>query len=139
MLRCRGAFRPPLSSLVTRHTFICTFRFQQVNPKVIFSVDETVYNAKVHPHLPKLAALLSGLVQDIPPVVVVVSALGKKTDHAEAGWMSWEGFLGEEALAGEKEISWFRGPFDWPLWILFSSGTTSEWCPPLPLSHTVEL
>lgn len=24
------------------------------------------------------------------------------------------------------DVDWWRGPFDWPLWILFSSGTTSE-------------
>ncbi|KAG8986406.1 hypothetical protein FRB90_004043, partial [Tulasnella sp. 427] len=36
-------------------------RFQQVQPKVIFTVDETAYNAKVHDHLPKVSALLAAL------------------------------------------------------------------------------
>lgn len=107
-------------------------RFRQVQPKVIFSVNQTVYNAKVHDHLPKLSSLLSGLANDRPKVVVV-SALGndgtRNGEWAES-WLTWDAFLdtGKKASVTDTgtEIDWYRGSFDWPLWILFSSGTTSK-------------
>lgn len=107
-------------------------RFQQVQPKVIFTVDETVYNARVHNHLPKVGTLLSALKDSgqEPKVVVISSAFGGEGDSCTKkvgwndGWVSWDAFL--ESGSGGGEIEWFRGSFDWPLWILFSSGTTSE-------------
>jgi acetoacetyl-CoA synthetase len=46
--------------------------------------------------------------------------------------MTWQDFvsLGQEkklGVAASGDIQWWRGPFDWPLWILFSSGTTSTY------------
>lgn len=45
--------------------------------------------------------------------------------------MSWESFVdaGKAAKLGRDsngEIEWRRQAFDWPIWILFSSGTTGE-------------
>ncbi|KAG9050543.1 hypothetical protein FS837_004727 [Tulasnella sp. UAMH 9824] len=113
-------------------------RFQQVQPKVIFTVDETVYNAKVHNHLPKVGTLLSALKNDgqEPKVVVISSAFGGEGDSCTKkvgwndAWVSWDAFL--ESGSGGGEIEWFRGGFDWPLWILFSSGTTNK---PKPIVH----
>ncbi|KAG8888435.1 hypothetical protein FRB98_007647 [Tulasnella sp. 332] len=111
-------------------------RFQQVQPKVIFSVDSTVYNAKVHTHLPKLASLLSSISDDPScpkPKVVIIPALGDECTKHELGnkeWVTWEGFLPKEQ--GKNEIEWHRAGFDWPLWILFSSGTTNK---PKPIVH----
>lgn len=100
---------------------------------MIFSVDQTVYNAKVHDHLPKLSSLLSGLVNDRPKVIVV-SALGNDgTRNSEwaGNWLTWDAFLatGKKTSGKATEIEWYRGSFDWPLWILFSSGTTSKFYP----------
>ncbi|KAG9017281.1 hypothetical protein FRB93_007394 [Tulasnella sp. JGI-2019a] len=112
-------------------------RFQQVQPKVIFSVDSTVYNAKVHTHLPRLASLISSLAKDPTcpkPKVVVVSALGEDCSIHEMwgnSWITWNDFLCE-APKEKKEIEWYRAGFDWPLWILFSSGTTNK---PKPIVH----
>ncbi|KAG8934326.1 hypothetical protein FRC02_010183 [Tulasnella sp. 418] len=114
-------------------------RFQQVQPKIIFSVDEVVYNAKVHPHLPKLATLLSEL-RSADAKTVVISSLGNDSSQQKewnSDWTSWDAFLneGEGTNLGKTsngEIDWWRGPFDWPLWILFSSGTTNK---PKPIVH----
>ncbi|KAG8952658.1 hypothetical protein FRC04_004020 [Tulasnella sp. 424] len=114
-------------------------RFQQVQPKVIFTVDETTYNAKVHNHLPKVETLLSALkgAGQEPKVVVISSSSSSLAGDAgspKSGWnkewITWKVFL--ESGNGSGEIEWFRGGFDWPLWILFSSGTTNK---PKPIVH----
>ncbi|KAH9936950.1 acetoacyl-CoA synthetase [Amylocystis lapponica] len=108
---------------------------QGVQPSLIVSVDSVVYNAKVHPHLPKLKALLSGLASrtSCSPKVVVVSHKRRATydEDWDDSWTSWDEFVkqgGEQKLGrtADGEIEWNRLGFDWPLWILFSSGTTGE-------------
>src|SRR6202040_3670352 len=56
------------------------------------------YNAKVHPHLPKLSSLLSGLSQRSllqPKVVIIHSIPNSVSDRTgwDREWVSWETFL----------------------------------------------
>jgi len=120
-----------------------------VEPSLIFAVDEVVcvytkpachftdisisYNAKVHPHLPKLTALLSGLAQrsSIEPKVIIIRShpeLSEDRASWASDWVDWHEFVRQGATSklGRKdgEIEWKRMDFNWPLWILFSSGTT---------------
>lgn len=94
---------------------------------------DTRYNAKVHPHLPKLKALLLGLSErySARPTVVVIHTIPTPQECSgwESDWISWESFVAEGKAsklgkAADGEIDWCRQHFDWPLWILFSSGTT---------------
>lgn len=110
-------------------------RFDQVRPKLIFSVDAVVYNGKIHPHLPKLSTLLSELLAksgQSPKVVVITSGYGPvSVDAWDPEWSTWDTFMkmGRKSKLGRSpqgEIEWQRLPFDWPLWILFSSGTTGK-------------
>ncbi|KAI6164873.1 hypothetical protein EDD17DRAFT_1775220 [Pisolithus thermaeus] len=89
-------------------------RFEQVRPRVIFAVDA------IHQHLRKL--------RSFAPKVVIIET-GKRDPSIPIGrWELWDNFIAEgKAIAlGRKngEIQWARQSFDWPLWILFSSGTT---------------
>ncbi|KAJ7507822.1 acetoacetyl-CoA synthetase [Mycena galericulata] len=110
-------------------------RFEQVQPSFIFSVDAVVYNAKVHDHLSKLSALLSGLYgqSENRPFVVVMHPIPYPEDRSawQEGWVSWDSFVceGEAKKLGRAssgEILWYRTSFNWPLWILFSSGSTGR-------------
>lgn len=91
------------------------------------------YNAKVHPHLPKLRALLAGLSEKAnlhPEVVIVRHPFGvTNREQWDPNWKDWEDVVGEgrEKKLGrtpDGEIEFKRLDFNWPLWILFSSGTT---------------
>ncbi|TFK43520.1 acetoacetyl-CoA synthetase [Crucibulum laeve] len=116
-------------------------RFEQVQPKIIFAVDAVVYNQKLHAHLPKLSALLYGLSAkcNVLPKVIVIHTIPQPEDRTtwEKDWVSWDTFVaeGREHKLGQSskgEIEWARLPFDTPLWILFSSGTTGR---PKPIVH----
>ena len=92
------------------------------------------YNGKVHPHLPKLSALLSGLESRScsPQKVVVINTVSAvKAGEWQFGWLSWDDFTSRGRALGlgrdeEGEIKYERQGFNWPLWILFSSGTTGK-------------
>lgn len=103
------------------------------------------YNAKVHPHLPKLRALLAGLAEKSgqhPEVIIVRHPFGV-TERSlwDAAWKDWDDVVaeGREKKLGrtpDGEIEWKRLDFNWPLWILFSSGTTGAWRALCLGSHT---
>ena len=93
------------------------------------------YNGKVHRHIPKLSALLSGLSdKSISPLkVIIIHAIPQPEDRGDWSydWISWDQFLeeGNEHPVGRTpsgDIAWTRMAFDAPLWILFSSGTTGR-------------
>ncbi|KAG5343114.1 hypothetical protein C0989_000104 [Termitomyces sp. Mn162] len=116
-------------------------RLEQVEPKFIFVVDAVVYNAKVHKHIPKVTALLSGLSKRkmTPSKLIVIHAIPQREERGDwlPGWTPWDTFLAEGrscklARTPSGDIDWVRGSFNAPLWILFSSGTTGK---PKPIVH----
>ena len=99
-------------------------RFGQIEPKVLFTVDGYWYNGKVIPTLPKIAAI----VEQLPTVthVVVVPYLwqapGAPDDFSELPHgVGWDEFLAPYAAG---PIPYATLPFDHPLYIMYSSGTT---------------
>ena len=87
----------------------------------------------MHAHLPKLRALLASLAEKSglrPDVVVARHPFGVTTpEELDTAWTDWDALVAEGAArklgrAPDGEIEWARLDFNWPLWILFSSGTT---------------
>ncbi|HEX7671261.1 MAG TPA: acetoacetate--CoA ligase [Polyangiaceae bacterium] len=89
-------------------------RFQQIEPKVLLSVDGYAYGGKTFDRTEAMMAIAKAL----PSLerTVVVPRLGA---GIPAGMLSWEALLAEPA-----ELAFDAVPFDQPLWILYSSGTT---------------
>jgi len=99
-------------------------RFGQIEPKVVFTVDGYWYNGKAQPLGEKLATIVGRL----PSVecVVVVTYLGPEADGAN-GWaavraaVGWDDWLAPHAA---QPVAYAQLPFDHPLYIMYSSGTT---------------
>jgi len=95
-------------------------RFGQIQPKVLFCVDGYYYSGKTHDTLPRIAEIVRKL-PTLEKVVVIPYLIAKpligdipKAVHAAAFTQGFKpGEIGFEQL-----------PFDHPLCILYSSGTT---------------
>jgi acetoacetyl-CoA synthetase len=98
-------------------------RFSQIGPKVLFTVDGYWYNGKPVPIVDKVR----DVVKDLPTVqqVVVVPYLALSGQAQAIGKLpnviEWDDYL---ARGSPEPIDYARLPFDHPLYILYSSGTT---------------
>jgi acetoacetyl-CoA synthetase len=101
-------------------------RFQQIEPKVLLAVDGYRYNGKPFDRRPVVAELQAGL----PSLekTIVVPLLAKAPDLVGLNdTVLWDDFLGA-VIEGEppvfEPLVFEQVPFDHPLWVLYSSGTT---------------
>ncbi len=93
-------------------------RFQQIEPRVLFAVDGYRYNGKLIDRrgiLKELQVALPTLEQTI--ILPYAFADTNAADYASAR-------LWGELLTGEQELVCEQVPFEHPLWVLYSSGTT---------------
>jgi len=99
-------------------------RFGQIEPRVLFTVDGYWYNGKPLAILDKVAEVAARL-PTVERVVVIpyleTSGQGAGDISAIRNAVGWQEFLGNGAPA---PIEFAPLPFDHPLYILFSSGTT---------------
>ncbi|HET7567382.1 MAG TPA: acetoacetate--CoA ligase [Gaiellaceae bacterium] len=91
-------------------------RFAQIEPTVLFAVDGYRYGGKDFDRLDALARLR----QELPTLkrTVVLPYLREQPELVDA--VAWDDFLPAEA----PELEFAQLPFDHPLWVLYSSGTT---------------
>ncbi|KAJ1657304.1 hypothetical protein IWQ61_003279 [Dispira simplex] len=102
-------------------------RFSQIQPKVLISVNAIVYNDKVYDHLGKLEAVTQGLDQLQHTVVVPFVPSHRMDLGALSNAMTWDAFInssGQTEIQALESLSFSQLPFNQPLYILFSSGTT---------------
>ncbi|MEV2231093.1 acetoacetate--CoA ligase [Streptomyces phaeochromogenes] len=89
-------------------------RFQQVEPVVLFTVDGYRYGGKEHDRRDTVAELR----RELPTLraVVHIPLLGTE---APEGALEWSALTSADVTPVYEEV-----PFDHPLWVLYSSGTT---------------
>jgi acetoacetyl-CoA synthetase len=93
-------------------------RFGQIAPRVLVTADGYRYGGKAHDSL----AVLRQLQESLPSLARAVVVPFLNVDEAiPAGAVPWEDYL---ALPGSEAPPFNRVPFDHPLYIMFSSGTT---------------
>jgi acetoacetyl-CoA synthetase len=92
-------------------------RFAQIEPKVLIAVDGYRYGGKEFDRRSEVADLMAGL----PTVTrtVIVQHLG--APEIPEGAITWDGLLNRDQT---PELTFNQVPFEHPLWILYSSGTT---------------
>ena len=93
-------------------------RFSQIEPKIIFAADGYFYGGKRFDSLEKLQNIL----HELPSVekVVVISYTQTPDISGVPNSIHWEDFIDNPAT----EVSFTPLPFDHPLYIMYSSGTT---------------
>ncbi|MCD4735420.1 MAG: acetoacetate--CoA ligase, partial [Bacteroidales bacterium] len=93
-------------------------RFTQIKPKVIIASDGYYYKGKSFNTQEKL----QGIICELPSVekVILVDYIGEREIVAGSNTMSWE----ELSAPVSAPLHFEQLPFDHPLYILYSSGTT---------------
>jgi acetoacetyl-CoA synthetase len=93
-------------------------RLRQIEPKVLFATDSYSYNGKTHDR----AAPVEELLRELPSVRTVVQVDGPLAPQRSVPWrdrVAWA-----DAIREPAPLAFERLPFEQPLWIVYSSGTT---------------
>jgi acetoacetyl-CoA synthetase len=101
-------------------------RLGQIEPKVLFASDRYLYGGKEFDCRPTVRALLAAM-PSVETAVLVPFDPDIRAE-SESGWVAWGEFTDLDAT----EIDFAPLPFDHPLYILYSSGTTG---PPKCMVH----
>lgn len=93
-------------------------RFSQIEPKVVFAADGYFYKGKKFDSQEKL----KGILDQLPSVekVVLINYIDERKPESIPDAINWED-LAQEV---EGEMTFEQLPFDHPLYIMYSSGTT---------------
>ncbi len=105
-------------------------RFKQLSPKVFFYVDAYQYGGKRYDRSAELGDILKGL-DTVEHAVYVPNGTEGKHTVPGGGVRCWDELMSQPPIAA-ADFACEQVPFDHPLWILFSSGTTGL---PKPIVH----
>ncbi len=95
-------------------------RFAQIEPKVLFAVDGYRYGGKDFDRRGVVAELQAAM-PSLERTVLIPYMDPGATPEGLKDAIGWDELLAEQA---GSELSFERVPFDHPLWVLYSSGTT---------------
>jgi acetoacetyl-CoA synthetase len=97
-------------------------RLAQLKPKLFFCVDGYRYGGKPIDRREELRRIVGGL-SDLEHIVCLPYLDPDRTDMPIPSAVPWNSFM-QGLEISEAEFRYEQVPFDHPLWILFSSGTT---------------
>jgi len=92
-------------------------RFKQLRPKVLISADGYTFNGKVFARRDEVARIRDALTP--APALIWVDDVHPGGPPSSGDAIAWA-----DAIGPGEPLTFERVPFDHPLWILFSSGTT---------------
>jgi acetoacetyl-CoA synthetase len=92
-------------------------RFTQIEPTVLFTVDGYLYNGKTY----AIRETVEQLRSQLPTLRATIEINYVHADEGSPSSISWDDLLAEHLGA---ELAFEPVPFDHPLWVLYSSGTT---------------
>lgn len=95
-------------------------RFGQIEPKVLFTANGYFYNGKAHDSLEKIG----GIIKELPSIqkVVVIPYTQERADISSIpNSVHYQDFMSKEQ---GLNVHFEQLPFDHPLYIMYSSGTT---------------
>ncbi len=96
-------------------------RFGQIEPKVLFCADAYAYGGKRHDCLGKVRDVLAAIPSIERCVVIPYSGESLQLDGLR-GAITWDDFVGSE----DHPPEFVATPFNHPLYIMYSSGTTGK-------------
>jgi acetoacetyl-CoA synthetase len=112
-------------------------RFAQISPRVLLGVDGYCYGGKRFDRRQELAAIAAELpgLQAVVVVDYLGTGAGDLSLAADVPLLAFEdlGPADSNAHASTGELDFTEVPFDHPLWVLYSSGTTGL---PKPIMHS---
>ncbi len=101
-------------------------RFKQIKPKVLFAANAYVYNGKEF----NKTSIIESLISALPSLEKTIVVSKKHISNLKEDCIWWQTILENEVRG---KLTFQRVPFDHPIWILFSSGTTGK---PKAITHS---
>ncbi|KAG7400206.1 hypothetical protein PHYBOEH_006745 [Phytophthora boehmeriae] len=101
-------------------------RFAQITPKIVFATDGYFYKGNRVDTLPQLRAIIDEL-PSVEKVVVIRFTISNNHDldlSKIRGAVYYDQFIAESASAPKDTIPFTQLPFDHPVYVMYSSGTT---------------
>lgn len=100
-------------------------RFGQIEPEILFCANGYYYGGKTHASTPTVSALVERLpsIKRIVCFDYVTEAVPPVSSSVAERYVTWQQYLDD---APARDLQFARLPFDHPLYILYSSGTTGK-------------
>ncbi len=89
-------------------------RFSQIEPKILIAVEGYTYGGKYFDK----SIVIQEIVNSIPSIEKVILVTSK--ENSKPNYILWEKTVSQRGL----KLSFERVPFNHPIWVLYSSGTT---------------
>ena len=98
-------------------------RFGQIKPKVLFTVDGYYYRDKIFEIIPNIKTVVEAIPSIEKVVVVSYVSEGKPDISSIPNAVHWDDFISKEE---NPKLDFEQLPFDHPVYVMFSSGTTGK-------------